>query len=264
MEAGPSHEDRLRTNYNTVGVAVMQAMYSDDYLSIGGIESTNDLAHRAGVTSASRVLDIGCGVGGPMLQLAEAFGCRVTGLDLVDTSIDRARQLAADRGLDTLATFEQGDAAALPFADQSFDVVWGQDAWCHIPDKPAMLAEAARVLRPGGTIAFTDWVVGQGMTEDERHRALDAAVSTTAVSTGDYQALLTEAGFVNSVHQDISASFVARYQTICAGLHERRSELIAQFGDRVFAIVAETNGTILRGFEGGAIGGARFVATLPS
>lgn len=260
---GPTLEERLRTNYNDVGVAVMQAMYSDDYLSIGGIESTDDLAQLAGVVASSRVLDIGCGVGGPMLRLAESIGCSVTGIDLVESSVEQARERAANRGLDALASFEPGDATALGFADESFDVVWGQDAWCHVPDKPALLAEAHRVLRPGGRIVFTDWLAGDGMTPAERTVALEAALSDTAASFDGYVAMLGDTGFAGIEATDISATFIGQYQAICAGLVANRSMIGERFNDRVYEIVAEVNGTILRGFEGGAIAGGRFLATRP-
>lgn len=258
---GSTHEDRLRTNYNDIGVAVMQAMYSDDYLSIGGTESTDELAELAGIDATSRVLDVGCGVGGPMLHLAATIGCTVVGVDLVESSIDQAQQRSSDRGLSALASFQSGNATALPFEDSSFDVIWGQDAWCHVPDKPALLAQAHRVLRPGGTIAFTDWLAGDGMTIDERQVALNAALSPDAATTGQYLDMLDGAGFTAIRSHDIGSTFVGQYQEICARLNAQREPLIEQFGERVYEIVAELNGTILRGFEGGAIGGGRFVAT---
>lgn len=249
----------MHTNYNDVGVAVMQAMYSEDYLSLGGIESTTELAHMAGVGEQTAVLDVGCGLGGPMLHLASTIGCRVTGIDLVQSNIDQALHLAGARGLTEMASFQQGDATSLPFEDNVFDIVWGQDAWCHVPDKAAMLSEAARVLRPGGTIAFTDWLASDGMSEPERSAALDAALCTTAVSATEYVALLADAGFVDVSHTDLGTIFRDRYQEICAGLEAKRDVLSQRFGARVYEIVAEMNTTIRNGFEGGAIGGGRFL-----
>lgn len=262
MDSEPTHEERLRTNYNDVGVAAMQAMYSDGYLSIGGLESTDELAALAKVGPSTHVLDIGCGVGGPALHLAESVGCSVTGIDLVETSIDHARRRAVERGLEAKATFEQADATSLPFPDDNFDVVLGQDAWCHIPDKTALLSEVARVLRSEGTIAFTDWLDGGGMAPAERQQALDAALSTTASSADGYLTLLASAGFVGSEYTDITPTFVEQYRGICAGLQANRSDLTTRFGERVYEIVVGINNTILGGFEGGAIGGGRYIARL--
>ena len=99
------------------------------------------------------------------------------------------------------------------------------------------------------------------MSSTEREKALDAALSTTAASVDQYLTMLSDAGFVDIDYTDISQTFVRQYQYIWASLHERRGALISRFGGRVFDIIADINGTILRGFEGGAIGGGRFIAS---
>lgn len=252
-------EAALRVNYNTTGVAVMQSMYSSDYLSIGGTSSTDALAAAAGATAYHRVLDIGCGVGGPALRLAEAFGCRVTGVDLLESSIEIANASARQRGLASLARFTPADATQLPYASQSFDMVWGQDAWCHVPDKTSLIAECFRVLAPKGTIAFTDWLAGEEASSPAGEKALDAAVSRHACTAAEYERLLGEAGFIDIEVVDVSDQFTRQYRQVCAGLETRQAELTEQFGERVFGIVAGTNGTILEGFESGAIAGGQFI-----
>ena len=72
----------------------MQAMYTDEYLSMGGPASTESLAKAAGISADMEILDVGCGVGGPALHLAQSYGCHVTAIDLVDTSIELAQSNA--------------------------------------------------------------------------------------------------------------------------------------------------------------------------
>jgi ubiquinone/menaquinone biosynthesis C-methylase UbiE len=252
--------EAIKNNYNLTGVAVMQAMYCDEYLSIGGTESTDVLARAAGMSGSTRVLDIGCGVGGPALHLAATYGCHVTGVDLVASSISLAQEKALERELSARTAFEVANATALPFDAATFDVVYGQDAWCHIPDKSALIAQCARVLRPGGVIAFTDWLRVGERADTAAMVALQAALSKDAACVDAYLALLDEHGFVGIEVEDLSATFVQQYQTIYARLRERRAALIEQFSERVFDIVVEMNGKILAGFEQGHIGGARFVA----
>lgn len=251
--------EAIKHNYNTTGVAVMQAMYTDAYLSMGGPASTDNLAKAAGLAANMHVLDIGCGVGGPALHLAENYGCHVTGIDLVDTSIELAKDAANARGLGERTTFQVGDATALPFEAGEFDVVFGQDAWCHVPGLEALISEAARVIRPGGIIAFTDWLRLGDPEDTATQKALEAALSESAASQSEYLTLLATHGFEQIQVEDLSQVFTDQYISICTRLHARRAEVIAQFNERVFDIVADMNGTIRVGFETGKIGGAQFV-----
>ena len=253
----------VRRNYNAVGLKVVEAMYSDDYLSIGGVESTMSLATAAGITSQHHVLDIGCGLGGPALHLAATIGCRVQGLDLVDLSVAETNQRAADRGLDELVEAVEGDATEMPFDDEDFDVVWGQDAWCHVVDKQALISECFRVLKPGGTIAFTDWLVTGELIGAERDRVLSAAASTEMATWDEYRQLLGSAGFVDLRESDVSDVFAAQYRDIYARLGDREAELVETYGRKVFDIIAGLNGTINDAFTAGLIGGGRLIATKP-
>ena len=258
---GDAVAEAIKHNYNATGVEVMQAMYTGDYLSMGGPASTDSLARAAGITQDMSVLDIGCGVGGPALRLVQTCGCHVTGIDLVATSIELARNKAQARDLDGLASFQVGDATALPFDEANFDVVFGQDAWCHVPDKHALVGEAARVLRPDGCIAFTDWLrLGNPDTDAQTQMALEAALSESAATRDEYLSLLSEHGFVQVEVEDLSEHFTEQYVSICARLKQQRDALVARFSVRVFDIVAQMNGKILAGFEAGKIGGARFIA----
>ena len=92
-----SNEDVL-TNYNAIGIDVIERMYSDGYLSIGGDESTREQARLGGIAAGHQVLDVGSGLGGPACLLAGEFGCNVTGLDLVELNVAAARKAANASG----------------------------------------------------------------------------------------------------------------------------------------------------------------------
>ncbi|NKB56527.1 MAG: methyltransferase domain-containing protein [Alphaproteobacteria bacterium] len=252
--------EAVRKNYSPVGASLIEKLYSDDYLSIGGTQSTDILADQAGITAESRVLDVGSGLGGPALHLAATRGCRITGLDLVETSILEANNRAKARGLEGLATFQAGDATDMPFESGTFDVVWGQDAWCHVPDKPKLIAECARVLAPKGTIVFTDWLQTGEMDEAQREAVHDATASSNMATMECYCELLEKSGFSVLGREDISAAFITQYRTIIARLERLESEISEQFNPKVFRIMMEKNGAILHAFEGGLIGGGRLVA----
>ena len=136
----------------------------------GGLEANDTLIALAGIGPQHEVLDVCSGLGGPARHLADRVGCRVTGLDLNAGRVASARRFAKRVGLEDRVRFEQGDALAMPFGPESFDVVMGQEAWCHVPHKPRLIAECARVLRPGGVFAFTDILRRDGLSAAEMAR----------------------------------------------------------------------------------------------
>jgi SAM-dependent methyltransferase len=112
------------------------------------------IVRRIGVAPGEDVLDVGCGTGNAALRAAQAGG-RVTGVDLTPELLEEARRLAADAGHDI--EYLEGDAEALPVADESFDVVVSVMGVMFAPRHRVAAAELARVLRPGGRLCVTGW-----------------------------------------------------------------------------------------------------------
>ena len=111
---------------------------------------------RQHVRSTSRILDCGCGPGSITVGLAQwAPEGQTVGIDIGAEQLDGARALARDLGVKNV-TFRQGDIFALPFEDESFDVVFSQTVLYHIPNPEKALAEIKRVLRRGGLVALRD------------------------------------------------------------------------------------------------------------
>ncbi len=124
------------------------------------------LADTGGFRPGMRVLDVGCGIGGPAMTIAGHSGAHVTGVDLVDHRVAAAQATAARRGLAELTDFQHGDALRLPFEDATFDAAYSFEALCHVPDKAAAYREVARVLKPGGAFLGYDWLRGAGLTAE--------------------------------------------------------------------------------------------------
>lgn len=127
-----------------------------DHLHIGGEKATRYFFDKIGLKAGMRVLDIGCGVGGPAILAAQDYGCHVTGIDLTPDFIDTARAKAKAGGLANLTDFHTANAAALALPDNGFDLAVMLHIGMNIPNKTAVFTEAARVLKPRGTLALYD------------------------------------------------------------------------------------------------------------
>ncbi|EPX74437.1 sterol 24-C-methyltransferase Erg6 [Schizosaccharomyces octosporus yFS286] len=117
------------------------------------------LAHRMGITPDSRVLDVGCGVGGPAREITEFTGCNLVGLNNNDYQISRAVNYAIKRNLDKKQVFVKGDFMKMPFDDNTFDFVYAIEATVHAPSLEGVYSEIYRVLKPGGVFGVYEWVM---------------------------------------------------------------------------------------------------------
>jgi ubiquinone/menaquinone biosynthesis C-methylase UbiE len=190
-----------------IGLADVQAEYGaadgdisqlimGEQIHVGGLQSTVVLAARAGIGPGMVGVDLCCCTGAGMRALVRFCDAeRMIGVDATAQVVERGRQLCRGEGLDERITFLVGDACATNLPAEAADFVWGEDAWCYVEDKSALIAEAARLLRPGGVVAFTDWVEGPThMDRDEAGRLLRFMRFPSILDIQDYRRLLENAG----------------------------------------------------------------------
>lgn len=145
---------------------------------------------------SDRLLDVACGSGGPTLRVAERTGCQVDGIDIHRDAVSTAQTAAADRNLTGRAAFHHVDGSAeLPFGDATFDAVMCVDAINHLPDRPQVLAEWHRILRPGGRLVFTDPIVVTGPLSHEEIAVRASIGFFLFVPDGSDDTMLEHAGF---------------------------------------------------------------------
>jgi SAM-dependent methyltransferase len=127
-----------------------------DEFHIGGREATEHLAQSLGLVPGTRLLDIGCGIGGAARYFAAEHGAQVAGIDLTEEYVAVAARLAEWVGLSGQVRFVQASALDLPFEAGAFEAATLIHVGMNIADKVALFAEAARVLAPGGRIGVYD------------------------------------------------------------------------------------------------------------
>ena len=188
-----------------------------------------------GLSPSSRLLDLACGSGRPTLRIAQKTGCRISGLDLHTEGIASAQANAKELGCEGRADFREGDAAVrLPFTESSFDAVMCIDAINHLSDRPRVLKEWCRVLKPDGRLLFTDPIVLTGAITNEEI-AIRASIGLFVFAPpGLDESLLKPAGFEVERVEDRTQNMAEN----AAGWRDARSrrepELRAIEGDETF------------------------------
>jgi ubiquinone/menaquinone biosynthesis C-methylase UbiE len=164
-------------------------------IHIGGFKSSMDLAEKAGIGAGMAGVDLCCCTGAGMRFLTRFRGvAKMTGVDATPTVVERGRQRCRAEGLEGKIQFVLADVTASGLPSASADFVWGEDAWCYVEDKARLIAEAARIVKPGGTIAFTDWVEGKPMTPAEADRFLTFMKFPSMQDLQGYSDLLKSSG----------------------------------------------------------------------
>lgn len=133
-----------------------------DHFHGRGLAATKELVTALAPQKGEHILDIGSGIGGPARWIAHHYGCRVSGIDLTPAFVEAAVALTQVTGQMASVDFQQASATALPFPDATFDRVYSQNVVMNIADKAAFYAQAFRVLKPGGTAAFSNLGAGAG------------------------------------------------------------------------------------------------------
>ncbi len=190
--------------YHDSMVALLEWIWGRDYMAPGG-EGNVDKMVRGIELAGRRVLDIGCGIGGPAFALARKYGARVTGIDLEPQLIARATRRAAELGLSASCEFRTVTLGPFPFPDASFDVVFTSGALTQTEDKAGIVAECRRVLRPGGVLTCYDWLKHDGpVTDDLRYFIKMEGLTYNLISLAELGRYLVEGRFEDVTMEDAS------------------------------------------------------------
>lgn len=263
----PIHEAQILEHLRRRGLdparITEEELKEHDQDHFGGLEAVDRLADLAGIDDRCHVLDVCSGLGGPARYLAHRRGCRVTGIDLTRSRHESAIRLTALVGLADRVTFVHGSALELPFPDRAFDVVIGEEAWAHVPDKPRLIAEVVRVTRPGGRIAFTDIVARQPLDAITRCRLERGMTFIDLATIEGYTALLEGRGCEVVHAEDLSPLWTRILVDRLAMYRSLRDTTIASLGEDRFLSWDAIYSYFVEQFRRGVLGGARLVARVP-
>ena len=225
------------------------------------MEHTNEIMSGfANLGPDTRVLDLGCGYGSTARYLARSYGCTVTGINISEKELELARLRAAEAGLEHLLSFEQGDFHSLLYENESFDVVWSQEAFLHGADKSLIISEARRVLKSGGTLIFTDIVVRSETPASDRERIYDRISSPEMWDSEDYRRCLVDQGFTIREEEDWSVHVARSYSWVRNAVLESQEELLRRIESATINRTLDGLGFWVEAANDGKIGWALFLA----
>jgi ubiquinone/menaquinone biosynthesis C-methylase UbiE len=263
-DAHPINEDQILHTLDSRGIArerLTEEILKDfDQDHFGGVEANDILAAKARIAKQHRVLDVCSGMGGPARYLADRFGCEVVGLDYTRTRYMAAQRLTAMVHLEHLVSFEYGNALDMPFDARTFDVVIGQEAWCHVPEKPRLISECARVVKRGGAIAFTDILRHAALTDGEMERLRREMTFPSLETLDGYASLLAGQSCQMIERDDLSEQWAQILVKRLAMYRSLEDETVRKFGAEHFRKWDNTYAFFVGLFGAGKLGGGRFVA----
>ena len=210
-----------------------------EQIHVGGPEQTDFLAKKAGIHKNRQnltLLDICSALGGPARHLAEKYGINVVGLDITPEMVSEAKKRTEGKYFEGKIEYRIGSGLDIPAHKNSFDVVWGQDAWCYIRDKVRLIEEIWRVLKPGGILAFTDWIWGSvSASEDESDFLMEFMVFPDLQTLDGYTELIKSVGYEIVEIQDLQDDFAKHMDIYINILQKSKTNIEAGFGVELYA-----------------------------
>ena len=184
-----------------------EELFAHDQDHYGGLAANDALAERAKIGRGTRVADFCAGLGGPSRYFAHRYGADVTGIELTPARVKGAQELTRRVGLQHRVRVIEGNVTQVPLPADSVDVVVSQEALLHVPDKPRALAEAYRIIKPGGRIVFTDWVAHRPLSDADRQLMWRGMAVADLYDLPTYAGLVRGAGFVVTAAEDLTAEW---------------------------------------------------------
>ena len=239
-------------------------LFAHDQDHYGGLAANAALAERAALGSSKTVADFCAGLGGPARYFAHRYGVDVTGIELTPARVAGAAALTKLVGLQDRVRVVQGDVMAPPLGDGSLDAVVSQEALLHVPDKPRALGEAYRVLKPGGRLAFTDWVAHRPLSDADRELMWQGMAVTSLYSPTAYGDLIRRAGFDLQSAEDLTPAWGAILTERLAMYRKLRCEAQAALAPAGHDAFYESYVRFVDLVNEHHLGGARFAARKPA
>ena len=263
-----THLDRIGIGLTALGIGPTdpirpEQLFPLDQWHYHGVDAVRLAAERLGLRAASRVLEIGSGIGGPARYLAYATGCQVTALELQPKVHAIGVDLTRRCGLGGRVLHVCGDALQWPMQDAAFDAVVSWLAVHHIPERRRLYARLARALRPGGACYIEDLCMRAPFAAADLRDLREVAFGVSVTGIEAHVDDLGAAGFVDVVATDETADWAPYTRARLAAWQDNHASYARAHGEAAYAAQELFYAVIARLFDSGSLGGVRLVARVP-
>lgn len=251
---------RLSAQRGTLEGLLPEDLFEHDQDHYGGLEVVDALAERAMIGPDTQVADFCAGLGGPARYLAHKYGAVVTCIELNPDRAPGAWDLTRRVGLAGRVRVVRGDVMRVPLAENCMDAVISQEALLHVPDKHAALAEAHRILKQGGRLAFSDWAEHRPLGTADYDSMWQGIAAQSIQSFASYRALLQQVGFRDIRVEDLTEEWgrvLSRRFAMYGKLREETMRAGTPSGDDAFY---HSYARLVALVQSGLLGGGRFIA----
>ena len=213
-------------------------IWGGEDLHLGIYESENEDIYKASrravdriasyaekIDENTKVIDFGGGFGGSARHLAKKFGCHVTVINLSETENERGRKMNKEQGLSHLIDIIDGSYDDVPFDDESFDVVWSEDAILHSNNKTKVVQEAYRLLKPGGDFIFSDPMQTDNCDEKVLKPIYERINLSALGSPAFYKEACKKAGFKEMCFEELDKHLVTHYSRVLEETEKNEDDL---------------------------------------
>jgi len=187
-----------------------------DQFHIGGLRATLKMIELAGFNPQDKVLDIGCGIGGPARTIACTCNCHVTGVDLSEDYCQAARLISKQLNMDHQTKFIRANALKMPFNKNSYSALWTQHVTMNIGAKKALLQEFYRVLKPAGQLLMYEVLCTTHTNESVNYPLPWAKEPEDSFldNIHNYSSLIHNCGFELNHLQDVSSTAIINIKKV--------------------------------------------------
>lgn len=204
----------------------------DDDIFVASRRTVDRMAsYSRNIDKNTRIIDLGGGFSGSARRLAKKYGCHVTVLNLSEKENERGRKMNAEQGLAELIEVIDGSFEEIPAPDESFDIVWSEDAILHSGNRRKVMEEAYRVLKPGGEMIFTDPMQTDHCDESVLQPVYDRIQLDSLGSPSFYQDTAKDIGFKSLSFDPMPQQLVNHYSKVLEETEKNKDKIEGHVSD---------------------------------